>query len=207
MNDIPVRYNFNGDRQEGEALRGHAKRVMFILENIMTTGGLQQHLLKFQPYPGALIIAHKFFGHRTIDIFTGGTTPVEYEEHKICICECALSIGWVLELQPELLDGLQLYTVMACNAYGTMYVPYYDVLPSDFTKYIVGQKALLIPYNANEFTCCADKTGALGSTGCKPILTEEAKSSDDWRTAYRVTPLNAFRVPLEVWPFEWNPNN
>ena len=210
MRPVPVKYVYHGDRQQCDALRGQANRVMHILETIMSTGNLQQNLIRFVPYDGALIVAHKYFGTRVIDIYAGVHPPIPTEQlPRICICNCNLSFGWILEVQIDLIGSAQLYTVMACNYDGTAYVPYEDVLASDFTVYEVGQKVLMVPYKEMAYLCCTDKTGGGDKVrGCTPYNIDDSivKSDSTWRTNYRILPWCALTVPVDLLPSEWNTN-
>lgn len=198
---IPVKFNYHGDRQEGESLKGQANRIMLILENMMRSG-LQQHLIRFIPYDGALIVARKHFGTRTIDIYTGGKEQEVQPKPQVCICNCNISVGWVLEVQEETINGAPLYVVMACNFDGTAYIPYHNVLATDFTPYEVSQKVLLAPYNQMGYLCCVDKVTL--PRGCQPIVTEDAVATGTWRTTYRILPYCAMRIPTLLNPEEWN---
>lgn len=198
---IPVEYRYHPPCVEGEALKGQANRVMLILENMMRSG-LDQHMIRFVPYDGAVIIARKIFGRRTVDIYTGKNYQAQKPEHMLCICNCNLSVGWVLEVQEGTINGAQLYTVMACNHDGTAYIPYYNVLASDFSPYEVGQKTLMIPYNAMTYLCCTDKR--TNPKGCRPTVSGEELTSGDWRTTYRILPYCALRIPTLLNPGEWN---
>lgn len=205
---IPVKYRMHGNRQECDALGGQARRVMLILDNMMRLGKLQQHEIRFAPYDGAIIVARNTFGRRVVDIYAGAPPPpppelVEYE----CICNCNLAIGWVLELQVDTIGGAQLYTVMACNRQGKVYVPYQDVLASDFTPYEIGQMVVLVPYNGMAYLCCTDKTGGESMIrGCSPIVSTENKDANEWRTAYRMIPWCALTVSKKLRQGKWNHN-
>lgn len=205
----PVRYNYFGERMECDALRGQGRRVLGILETIMATGNQQQNLIRFVPYPGALIVAREFFGTRIVDIYAGVEPPPPLQPNpRICICNCTLSFGWILEVQPDTLDGVPLYTVMACNNDGTAYIPYPDTLASDFSEYVEGQKVLLLPYKEMAYICCTDKSGGENKVrGCTPYIVDDGlvKADEDWRTTYRILPWCALGVPLDVLPTDWNP--
>lgn len=205
---IPAKYVFHGDRQEGESLRGQARRVVTVLDNMMRTGVMENQILRFSPYDGAVITAHKFFGQTVVDIYVGVPTPEVVEpEYKICPCNCNLSLGWVLEVQLETIDSAPLYTVMACNKDGNAYIPYKDILASDWTMYEVGQPVLLIPYNSMSYLCCTDKTGGENAIrGCSPLVSTESTSSDNWRTTYRILPWCAVGIPKKLDPSRWKTN-
>lgn len=204
---FPINYRPHGNREECEKLRGHGRRLMIVLESIMAAGKTKNQTIRLTPYDGALIVAHKFFGQRIVDIYVGvplPTPPVEKEQ--ICLCNCNLSVGWILEVQPELVGQAHLYTVMACNHLGRSYIPYYNVLASDFTPYEVGQRVIMIPYNEMAFLCCTDKTGGMDKVrGCSPMINTEELSSDDWRTTYRILPWCMITVPLKIQKGRWNP--
>jgi len=201
--DIPVQTRMHGDRRACEELVGQARRIMFILETIMNNGGLEQNHIRFIPYDGAMIHAQKFWGTRIVDIYAGAEVISTLQEQKICPCNCNISVGWILEVQNDTIQGAPLYTVMACNANGTAYIPYYDVLASDWTKYIVGQKIIMIPYNAMSYLCCSMLGGDGSATGCTPIKTTYEKDSEDWRVTYRILPWCAMRVPILINQNEW----
>ena len=106
-----------------------------------------------------------------------------------------------------MIDGAQLYTIMACNYDGTAYMPYPDVLASDFTPYEVGQKVVMIPYKQMAYLCCTDKTGGTDKVrGCSPYIIEDeyTKDDDEWRTKYRILPWCALTIPMKISPQEWN---
>lgn len=205
----PVIYNYFGKRMDCDALRGQGRRILGILETIMATGNQKQNLIRFIPYPGAIIIAREFFGTRIVDIYAGVEPPLLPQPiQRICICNCNLSMGWIIEVQSNTLDDVPLYNVMACNNDGTAYIPYPDTLASDFTKYVEGQKVLLLAYKEMAYICCTNKTGGENKVrGCTPYKVNDGlvKDDDDWRTIYRILPWCALNVPLDVLPIEWNP--
>ena len=192
---IPQRTIFKGDVERCKALVGDARRVMHILENMMELRGLQQLVIRMAPYPGALITCSKVFGLRTATIETPMRGQEVQAEEKICICNCNLSEGWILEVQDTDIDGAQLYTVMACNSFGRAYRRYENVLASDFTVYEPAQKVLLTPYNTMAYLCCSEPTGP---RGCSPVKSEEDTSHEDWRSTYRILPWCALNVPKLV---------
>jgi hypothetical protein len=201
MNDVPVKFVAHGSKEACDALKWQARRVMLVLENIMQFGELDQHQIKFVPYDGALIVARKFFGTRVVDIYAGPGAPIpKPPEQKICPCNCNISLGWILEVQTTTMQGAPLYTVMACNTAGTAYVPYYDVLASDWTPYVVGQKVVMAPYNMMAYLCC---TAPAIPTGCVPTKSTYQLTDDEWRSTYRILPVCALRVPVLVSPTEW----
>lgn len=199
---IPVKFRYHPPCVEGEALKGHANRIMLILDNMMRYGKLNQHIIKFTPYDGAMIVARNVFGMRTVDVYTGGSFPTVKQSYQLCICNCNFSVGWVLEVPEATINGAQLYTVMACNNDGTAYIPYYNVLAADFSPYEVAQKTLMIPYNDMAYLCCTDKRTA--PKGCRPMISVEPVDSGEWRTTYRILPYCALLIPTLVNPGEWN---
>lgn len=206
----PVKYNLHGDRTLCKQLElAHGRRIVGILETIMVTGKQQQNLIRFTPFDGAMIIAREFFGTRVVDIYAGVEPPPPPQQNpRICICNCTLSMGWILEVQADTLDDIPLYTVMACNLEGTAYVPYRDTLASDFTEYVEGQRVLLLPYKEMAYICCSDKSGGAAKVrGCTPYRVDDGliKSDDEWRTTYRILPWCALNIPLDILPVEWNP--
>lgn len=203
---IPVEYRIHGDRMKCDALRGQARRVSHILDNMVRLGDLKQQEFRFVPYDGAVIIARHFFGKRIIDIYAGGGVPLPPQpEVQLCVCNCNFSVGWVLEVQAETIQGAPLYTIMACNYDGTAYMPYENVLASDYTPYEVGQKIIMIPYNHMTYLCCTDKTGGEEKVrGCTPLAQTVDTTSDEWRSIYRILPWCAIKVPMQLNPSEWN---
>jgi len=203
MMDIPVKTRMHGDRRACEELVGQSRRIMFILETIMDNGGLEQSHIRFIPYDGAMIHAQKFWGTRIVDIYAGAGTITQPPEQKICPCNCNISVGWILEVQSTTMQGAPLYTVMACNVNGTAYVPYYDILASDWSQYVVGQKVILVPYNMMSYLCC---TAPAIPTGCLPTKNTHQLTDEEWRSTYRILPVCALRVPVLVSPTEWRSN-
>jgi hypothetical protein len=128
------------------------------------------------------------------------------EKNPICLCNCNFSIGWILEVQEDTISGAPLYTVMACNSKGTVFAPYKDILASDWTLYDVGQRVAMVPYYTMSYLCCSDKSGGGGPRGCKPVVSEDEKTDESWRTTYRIIPLCTLKIPLKVEKERWNPN-
>lgn len=208
LRNIPVKYIFHGDRQDGEALRGQARRIVTVLDNMVRTGAVNDQILRFSPGDGSLIVARKSFGRTVVDVYTKEVAPQPEEpKPKICPCNCNVSLGWVLEVQDDDINGAPLYTVMACNNDGRAYVPYYNILASDWSKYVVGQPVLLVPYQSMAYICCTDKTGGSSLVrGCSPIVSTELLSAASWRTTYRILPWCAFAAPNKLDPSRWNPD-
>ena len=182
---------FSGDTEKCKALIGNARRVMWLLRNMMKLRGLQQLSIRMTPYPGAVIICSKVFGLRTTEIIVSRVGPPEEPPEWRCLCNCNFAFGIILEEQDTLLDDkYPLYTVLVCRK-KTLYSIERDILPSDWSKYIPGQKVILIPYNEMLYTCCS---GEIAATGCSPIKTEEQMDSEDWRTKMRIIPWRGFRL-------------
>ena len=189
---------FSEKTQESSALIGTAKRAMLILERLMEFQGLEQYSYRVEPYPGALIICSKVFGLRVARIITGkGAVELTSGEER-CICTCNFTTGYIFRVEPDNLDKLgadvtPLYTVLACVR-GKTYRIFEHILASDFTKYEVGQKIIMIPYQGMSFLCC-DQVSRTGPSGCAPEDSTLDISDDDWRTTYRIIPWCGLRIP------------
>lgn len=202
---LPIQYRHHGDRTECAKLIGQSNKVMVVLESMMAAGGDQNQKISFIPYDGALIVARKFFGQRIVDIYAGGDHPKEpTPTPSICLCNCKISLGWIMEVQMDTVNGAPLYTVMACNNNGRSYIPYRDILASDWTKYVDGQPVLMVPYNAMAYLCCSMHTGI--PRGCTPTESEYTNDNEAWRTTYRILPWCAVGIPKRVDQSRWNPN-
>lgn len=192
MNDSH-RIIFDGASDECYRRIGFARRVMFVLENMMKQRRLDQHVVRVLTGDGALVTCSKVFGTKTTTISVGEQylppLPVEYR----CLCGCNYTEGWIFEVKPDPLegDGSTLYKVMACHN-EVRYVLVDNVLASDFTPYEIGWPVLLIPYNNMSYLCCTEPTGA---TGCRSVESAELIESEDWRTTFRIIPWCAIRVP------------
>mgnify|MGYP001263533022 CR=1 FL=1 len=204
----PIRYRHHGDFAECKRLKGDADRVMIILESMMRLSGLKSQTIRFAPYDGSLIVARKFFGTRIVDIYASVPAPKqEAPEPQICLCNCNFSIGWVLEVQEyDTINKAQLYKVMACNNLGRVFVPYENVLCSDWTPREVGERVVMIPYNQMAYLCCTNKRGSGGPRGCSPTVSGYDKTEDEWRTTYRIIPVCSLTIPKLVEKHRWNPN-
>jgi hypothetical protein len=190
---VPPKIVLSGDKFAAKQLSKKGLHQMGLLEKAMGFQGLKQGRSKFIPYMGAEIICKKFFGQREIEIYVeppGGEEP-KYIHN--CICNCNFSLGYIVEVQADNLDGgiIPVYNVMACNNKED-YQYYEDILASDFTLYEVGQQVLMIPYNDHNYLCCSEETEP---TGCQPVKSGYAVSSDDWRTTYRIIPWCAQSLP------------
>lgn len=187
---IPISFTFSGDQVAAKELRRLGAKEMDKTTSLMRFQELQQLRRVVDVAPGIIITTKQFFGIREVEIYVEPVGEEEKEKRKICLCNCNLSFGVVIKEQDEELsgDGSTLYTVLVCrNKIGYSIVN--DVIATDFSKYIVGQKVLLIPYFEMLFTCCNKLYSA---TGCIPHKSEELISNDAWRTTMRILPWRAF---------------
>ena len=192
---IPISFTFSGDESAAKTLIRLGGKEMDKTTSLMKFQGLQQLKRVVDVAPGVIIITHQHFGTRRVNIHVepkrGGDERVQF----ICLCNCNFSFGIIVEEQTDKLsgDGSTLYTVLVCNN-KTGYVVVKDALASDFSKYIVGQKVLVMPYNEMLYTCC-NKTYT--ATGCMPVKSEELIDDDAWRATVRILPWCAF--VLQKW--------
>ena len=192
---IPISFTFSGDESAAKTLIRLGGKEMDKTTSLMKFQGLQQLKRVVDVAPGVIIITHQHFGTRRVNIHVepkrGGDERVQF----ICLCNCNFSFGIIAEEQTDKLsgDGSTLYTVLVCHN-KTGYVVVKDALASDFSKYIVGQKVLVMPYNEMLYTCC-NKTYT--ATGCMPVKSEELIDDDAWRTTVRILPWCAF--VLQKW--------
>lgn len=194
----PVRLIYDVTSMEARALIGRANQAMAVLERVMALDGLDQLSYRVEPYPGALIICSKVFGSRQIRIMVGRKGRAAGEKGRECLCTCNFTTGYIFRVEPDNLDKLgadvtPLYTVLACVR-GKTYRIFEHVLASDFTKYEVGQKIIMIPYHGMSFLCC-DQVSRTGPSGCIPEASTLDLSDDDWRTTYRIIPWCGLRIP------------
>ena len=192
---IPISFTFSGDESAAKSLLRLARKEMDKTTVSMGFQGLQQLKRVVDVAPGITITTHQHFGIRRVNIHVepkrGGDERVQF----ICLCNCNFSFGIIVEEQTDKLsgDGSTLYTVLVCHN-KTGYVVVKDALASDFSKYIVGQKVLVMPYNEMLYTCC-NKTYT--ATGCMPVKSEELIDDDAWRATVRILPWCAF--VLQKW--------
>lgn len=192
---IPIAFTFSGDEAAAKSLRLLGGREMDKTTASMKFQGLQQLKRVVDVAPGVVITTHQHFGLRRVDIHVEPRRGGREEAQAICLCNCNFSFGIVAEEQPDKLsgDGSTLYSVLVChNKRGYLLVK--DVLASDFSKYIVGQKVLVMPYNEMLYTCCNKEYTA---TGCIPVKSEELITADAWRSTVRIMPWRAFT--LQKW--------
>lgn len=192
---IPVSKSYSGNQVAAKALTRVALAEMDKTERLMEFQGLQQWSRIIDFAPGIIITTSKCFGQRSIHIDVASVGGGEEEIKYICLCNCNFAFGIILEEQVEVLenDGSKLYTVLVCrNKKG--YVIEKDLIATDFSPYLPGQKVLLIPYNEAMYQCCENLSS---STGCSPIKSEIAIAEDNWRTIMRIIAWRAF--DLKKW--------
>ena len=192
---IPISITFSGDKVAAKALHHLGVKEMDKATASMKFQGLQQLKRVVDIAPGIVITTHQHFGLRQVNIHVEPRRGGEEEIQVICLCNCNFSFGIVTEEQADKLssDGSTLYTVLVCYN-KTGYVVVKDALASDFSKYIVGQKVLVMPYNEMLYTCC---NKAYTATGCMPVKSEELITADAWRSTVRILPWCAF--VLQKW--------
>ena len=190
---VPVSTSYSGNKSAARALTRVALAEMDKTERLMEFQGLQQWSRIVDFAPGVVITTSKCFGIRTVNIDVAQAGGGEEQTENICLCNCNFAFGVIIEQQEETLerDGEpKLYTVLVCrNKRG--YVIEKDLLATDFSPYLPGQKVLLIPYNEALFRCCEN---LYLPTGCKPIKSEIDIAEDDWRTTMRIVPWRAFTL-------------
>ena len=176
---IPISFTFSGDESAAKTLIRLGGKEMDKTTSLMKFQGLQQLKRVVDVAPGVIIITHQHFGLRQVNIHVKPRRGGEEEIQVICLCNCNFSFGIIVEEQTDKLsgDGSTLYTVLVCHN-KTGYVVVKDALASDFSKYIVGQKVLVMPYNEMLYTCC---NKAYTATGCMPVKSEELITADAWQ--------------------------
>jgi hypothetical protein len=199
MITVPVKVVFKGDHVACEKLRGQANRIMHVLEKQIKLRGLDQLTMTVETPDGSEITCTKVFDRRTIKITTGAGAGGGKPKKVRCACNCNFSEGYILLVEPDNLDKgdddvTPLYTIMACVDKGRHYKMFEHVLASDFTKYTKYQKILLVPYYEMSFLCCEGVMTP--ANGCKPKVSTEALTDQNWRTTYRIIPWCGERVPL-----------
>ena len=198
---IPVKVVVNGDLASGKVYIGEAKSQLAILKKQQSLG-LRDEIRRVSLSPGVSVTCISDIRGDFI-ILNAGVGWREEEEKvikeilRICVCNCNFSTGFVIEVTGTLdddPDGPNLYSVAACNN-EKYYVLYENILASDFTIYEPGDKVVLIPYNASNYSCC---TGQNTATGCQPVKSEFDITSDSWRTTYRIIPWCSAIIPKWV---------
>ena len=189
---VPVSTSYSGNKSAARALTRVALAEMDKTERLMEFQGLQLWSRIVDFAPGVVITTSKCFGIRTVNIDVAQAGGGEGQIENICLCNCNFAFGVIIEEQADPLekDGSKLYTALVCrNKRG--YVVEKDLLATDFSPYLPGQKVLLIPYNEALFRCCEN---LYLPTGCKPIKSEIDIAADDWRTTMRIVPWRAFTL-------------
>lgn len=196
MGEIPIKVVLHGPRAAASRHEHHGTRLMAILERFMSFQRLHQCTMRKEIEPGVIVEASKIFGLRRIDIYVGGEKGPKYKEVVECPCNCDFALGWIVEVCDEWLDDeFQLYNVAVCFA-KRRYVLRENILASDFTRYVEGQKVLLVPYNLALFQCCTGNNGSgVVATGCSPVLSLDEMNAEGWRTIMRIIPWCAVAVP------------
>ena len=192
----PVSVSYSGDKSAARALRKIALAEMKRTEDLMEFQGLKQLLRVVDFAPGVVFTTSKCFGifHVKIHVEKEVVVPEKYQEG--CLCNCNFAFGIVKEKQEDPLEGdgnPPLYTALVCRA-KTGYVVMKNLLATDFSPYLPGQKVLLIPYLYAEYKCCENIYVA---TGCKPWESKDDLAEDFWRSSMRIIPWRAF--PLKKW--------
>ena len=189
---VPVKPTYSGNKAAARALTRVALAEMDKTERLMEFQGLQQWSRIVDFAPGVTITTSKCFGIRTVNIDVAQAEGSEEQFEYICLCNCNFAFGVIIEEQAAPLenDGAKLYTVLVCrNKRG--YVVEKDLLATDFSPYLPGEKVILIPYNEALYRCCEN---LYLPTGCKPLKSELDIAEDDWRTTMRIVPWRAFTL-------------
>lgn len=187
--EVPVKIVILGDRVRGSRFIGDGHRYMAILERLMTFQGLTQYHYTVSPTPGVTIKCSKVFGLRQIVIQTKVGGKGYDIVTRTCLCNCSFTHGYITELPDPIVDvyqgiSIQPYNLIAC-CNKRFYKPYENIFASDFTKYAIDQKVILVPYYEALFDCCSSNFNA---TGCNPKITEDAIEDFTWRTTLRIVP-------------------
>ena len=193
---IPTKIVPHGDYSRCMAVKGIAMSKLRLLEDRLrrSNGMVQQGWQRpITLDTGEIIRCGVSFNTSVVEIYAGGLPVDEHVEVKECFCDCSLSMGIITEVQTEDLEpDVTLYNVRACNK-KYHYVFYENIIASDFTQYVKDQKVFLMAYNEFQYNCCTSK---FAPTGCSPTKTESVKSSDAWRTTYRIIPFCAAKFPI-----------
>ena len=186
-----VTFSYTGDEPVAKGLTKLGLTKLREVEQFMQYQNLQQHKKVFDIAPGVTIIAQKVFGISQVFIHVDPRGGDEEEHERICLCNCNFAFGIIIEEQETLLDDeFTLYTALVCRQ-KKFYAIERDLLASDWSKYIPGQKVVLIPYNRMRYLCC---TGTSDATGCAPIPSEVSTVAELWRTTMRILPWRAFTL-------------
>lgn len=189
---VPIKPTYSGNKVAAKALTRVALTEMDKTERLMEFQGLQQWSRVVDFAPGIVITTSKCFGLRQVNIDVAPSGGGEESPEYICLCNCNFAFGVIIEEQADPLekDGSKLYTVLVCrNKKG--YSIEKDLLATDFSPYLPGQKVVLIPYNEALYRCCEN---LYLPTGCAPLKSELGIAEDDWRTTMRIVPWRAFTL-------------
>jgi len=186
-----------GNIAVAKAYIGEAKSQMAILKRRLALG-LKDEKRPVSLSPNVSVMCISDIRGDFIILAAGVTSGFGQEEikkvlRKLCVCNCAFSTGVIVAITGTL-DEANLYSVAVCNN-EKYYALYENILASDFTIYVPGQKVIVIPYNENEYTCCTTRRGA---TGCEPRKSTVSFEDDAWRTTYRIIPWCGIGIPKWV---------
>ena len=196
MAEVPIKTVLHGNMYRARQQEHHGVRLITILERFMDFQGLKQCSMRKEIEPGLVVEASKVFGLRRIDVYVGGEPVKKRREVVECLCNCDFAFGFVVAINPELLDDeFQLYDVAVCFQ-RRKFILRENILASDFTKYVEWQKVLLVPYNSATFECCTATSPA--ATGCRPKPSKLPLANEDWRSAMRIIPWCGATIPKWV---------
>lgn len=180
-----IRIIFRGDEFAGKKLIRQALVQMDRLDEYMSFNQLEVGRMERRPSFGVVITARRTHGLGELDIYVAPGGGAEKKSSRNCLCNCKFSHGYVLDAREEPWYGAEwVYDVLACFS-KREYRLIRNVLASDFTKYTVGQKVIVIPYNNSSFSCCDSPSGA---TGCSPTKSKKEFADPLWRTTCRIIP-------------------
>jgi len=230
----PRKIIYHGDLSRCKRAQGDAVRMLIKLyESLGINSGQVQVGWKpaTQLYTGEVVQLHIGLALDVINIYApGGEEVIDLvaveKKIKECPCNCNMSIGSVIgAVLSGTADTLYetvglteapyyIYSVEVCQQ-GKSYVVFENIIGTDFTPWEVGQKVIVMAYNAFMFSCCTPERLLLPgfeyfqATGCEGIpdtgfiATDENPSPAeimddwDWRTSYRILPLCA--LPIAFW--------
>lgn len=198
MTDGEIKWVVRGDTRIADALRGFALSAMQGLINRMSFQNISVDTYTLTLWPGILIRCQVNHNIKIIYISVSAKGKKLLEKTLTCYCDCNFAVGKIIKItKPGLdeLDAVPLYTVIACHK-EYIYKVYENCLASDFTKYLVGQKVVLVPYNAFDFLCY---TSSVPKAVQACILKKNTNNIDvaAWRTTCRIVPWCG--LPLKKW--------
>jgi hypothetical protein len=199
-----IKIIYHGDFSRCQMVRKEAVKSLEKLYQSLgiNQGQVQQGWKPITPLlTGELIQLHIGLLQDTINIFADSkaakeVTNEELNKHLYCPCNCNMTIGVItdrtvhIDTSPEKIDYF-IYKIDACN-FKLNYVGFENVIGSDFTPWINGQKVILMVYNDFLFDC--DKAN-FNATACDPVINELTAHTIDWRTTYRIIPLCGLNFP------------